>query len=230
MAAETVTPGSGAMFDRIAPRYDLLNRCMSLGLDRRWRRRLVSAVVSGPDGHFLDLATGTGDVAILLARAAPGARVRGLDPSEGMLALGRAKVLSAGLAERVTLVAGEATRLPFESGAFDGVTMAFGIRNVADRPAALREMVRVTRPGGTIAILELGEPSNPLARWHVHHVVPRLGAWLSGAGEYGYLQRSIEAFPLPEHFVAILRACGVVDPRVLSLTLGTAHLYTGRVP
>ncbi len=227
-------PGSGAMFDGIAARYDLLNRLISLGLDRGWRRALVEALAPAAPARVLDLATGTGDVALALARRFAGARVFGLDPSPRMLALAPAKVARAGVAARCRWLLGDAQRLPFPARSFDGVTIAFGIRNVPDRDAALAEMARVTRPGGVVAVLELSEPRRgllaPLARLHVHRLVPGLGALLSGSREYAYLARSIAAFPAPEEFAARLEAAGLEAVAARPLTFGTVHLYTGRVP
>jgi demethylmenaquinone methyltransferase/2-methoxy-6-polyprenyl-1,4-benzoquinol methylase len=217
------------MFDAIAPRYDLLNRLMSLGVDQRWRRKTVAALRTPAGGRILDLATGTADLAIALARHYPTARVDGLDPSAKMLAIGREKLARVGLAERVTLSDGIAESLPFPDRTFDGITIAFGIRNVPDRPTALREMARVTRPGGRIAILELTEPTGgvlgPLARFHVHEVVPRLGALLSGAREYRYLQESIAAFPPADVFAETMRFAGLEVLAVEPLTFGVAHLW-----
>jgi demethylmenaquinone methyltransferase / 2-methoxy-6-polyprenyl-1,4-benzoquinol methylase len=225
-----VQPGSGAMFDRIAPRYDLLNRVMSFGADRRWRRRTVRALGLG-DGpaRILDLATGTGDLALAIARRHPQATVVGTDPSTGMLEVGRRKAARRGLADRVELRQGDAQAIDAPDASFDGVTIAFGIRNVPDRARALAEMARVVRPGGRVCVLELGEPRRgvmaPLARLHVHHVVPRLGAWLSGAREYRYLQRSIAAFPAPEAFAAMMEAAGLEAAQVRPMSFGACHLY-----
>jgi demethylmenaquinone methyltransferase/2-methoxy-6-polyprenyl-1,4-benzoquinol methylase len=224
--------GSGAMFDAIAARYDFLNRVLSLGIDQRWRKATARAL-SLPErgGRVLDLATGTGDLAVMVARMAPTAQVVGLDPSSRMLEVGREKLLRFGLSERIELVQGDAQSLPFEADSFDGVCIAFGIRNVPDRAKALREMARVTRPGGRIAILELSEPERgflaPIARFHVHTVVPTLGAWLSGAHEYRYLQRSIAAFPPARAFSSLMDECGIEVLQVLPLTFGVCHLYVG---
>ncbi|MCK6573971.1 bifunctional demethylmenaquinone methyltransferase/2-methoxy-6-polyprenyl-1,4-benzoquinol methylase UbiE [Myxococcota bacterium] len=223
-------PGSGQMFDAIAPRYDLLNRIMSGGLDQGWRRRLVRAVAAPKGAHLLDLATGTADVALALARTYPDSTVVGSDPSTQMLAVGREKVTAQGLAARVSLEVGDAQALPFADGTFDGVTIAFGIRNVPDRPRALAEMARVVRPGGRVCILELGEPDSALARLHVHHIVPRLGALLSGSREYRYLQTSIAAFPPAAAFCDLMRSAGLVDVVADRLFMGAAHIYVGRVP
>ena len=224
--------GSGEMFDAIAPRYDLLNRLLSLGIDQRWRRLLVERLQLKPGGTVLDLATGTADLAILLARCVPGLHVVGVDPSTEMLRVGTVKIAAAGLADRVRLEVGNAEELSaFAKHSVDAVSMAFGIRNVPDRGRALRELARVTRPGGRIAILELSEPRGgllgPLARFHVHQVVPWLGALLSGAREYRYLQKSIAAFPPPQEFARLMKESGIVVESVQALTFGVCHLYVG---
>jgi demethylmenaquinone methyltransferase / 2-methoxy-6-polyprenyl-1,4-benzoquinol methylase len=226
------TLGSGQMFDGIAARYDLVNRVISLGIDQSWRRRTVRSLELGANARVLDLATGTADMALLVARSVPTAHVVGLDPSEKMLEIGRSKVAKAGCAERIELVRGDAEALPFPDATFDGICIAFGIRNVPDRDRALREMARVTRPGGYVAILELSEPRSgvlgPLARFHVHTVVPYVGALLSGAPEYRYLQRSIAAFPPPEEFAERMRQAGLAIEKPHPLTFGVCHLYVGQ--
>lgn len=222
-----VLPGSGAMFDRIARRYDLLNRVLSFGIDRGWRRQAARAL--GPARRVLDLATGTGDLAIEIARQLRDATVVGSDPSEAMLEVGRGKLAARRLDDRVTLAHGDAQRIAHPDASFDGVSIAFGIRNVPDRALALREMARVTRDGGRIVILELTDPKGgvvaPLARWHVHWLVPRLGALLSGAREYRYLEKSIARFPSAPEFAATMTDCGLRVLEVRPLTFGTAHLF-----
>ncbi len=224
--------GSGEMFDAIAPRYDLLNRLLSLGIDQRWRRQLVQLLELVPGARVLDHATGTADLALLIARSCPGVEVIGIDPSSEMLRVGRAKVAAAGLDQRISLRRGDAedlTEIP--SASFDCVSMAFGIRNVPDRLRALRELARVTRPGGRIAILELSEPRGgllgPLARLHVHKIVPWVGGLLSGSREYAYLQRSIAAFPPPEAFARSMEDSGIRVQHLRPLTFGVCHLYVG---
>lgn len=221
--------GSGAMFDRIAHRYDLLNRVISLGVDQRWRKRTVASLQLTAGHRVLDLATGTGDLAMMIARLHPDVTVVGSDPSEGMLSVGRDKVRAASMASRVTLDVGDAQALPYETHSFDAVTMAFGIRNVPDRPKALREIARVVKPGGRVAILELSEPRDglfgPIARFHVHTVVPTLGALLSGSKEYRYLQESIAKFPAPSEFASIMRENGHDMLAVEPMTFGTVCLF-----
>ena len=229
---DSARPGSGAMFDRIAGRYDFVNRVMSFGLDRGWRRRTVRALELEPGSRILDLATGTADLALEVARAGADVQVVGVDPSTEMLAVGREKVARAGLEERVRLQQGQAESLPFEDDSFDGVCIAYGIRNVADRPAALAEMARVTRPGGRIAVLEATDARSgifaPFTRFYVHQVVPRLGAVLSNAEEYRYLQTSIAAFPEPAAFVELMEAQGLEVLEVCSMTFGANTLFVAR--
>lgn len=229
---QTPRPGSGAMFDRIAERYDLLNRILSVGIDRGWRRQAVRALALGDDAEVLDVATGTGDLAIDIARATPGARVRGIDPSGGMLEIGRRKVSGLALDDRVVLEAGDAQALPFEDDRFDGCSIAFGIRNVPDRLLGLKEMARVTRPGGRVVVLELGEPKRgllgKLARLHIRQIVPRVGALLSGAKEYRYLQTSVAAFPEPDEFERMMVQAGLRPVERRPLTFGSCNLYVAQ--
>ena len=223
--------GSGAMFDGIAHRYDLLNRLMSLGLDQRWRKRTAAALELPEGARVLDLATGTADLALVIARRHGDAEVVGVDPSTKMIEVGRQKVARLDLDARIALEIGDAQSLEFADDSFDGVCIAFGIRNVPDRPKALAEMARVTRPGGRIAILELSEPPSgvmgTLARFHVHTLVPRMGALLSGSREYRYLQQSIAAFPPADEFATLMERAGIEVLAVESLAFGACHLYVG---
>ena len=231
-ATAEVKPGSGQMFDRIARRYDRLNRVISFGMDRSWRRKLVASLGDDPR-TVLDVATGTADVALAVARTFIRATVHGVDTSEGMLEVGKTKVHAAGLDQRVKLQCADALALPFEDNMFDGACIAFGIRNLPDRLAGLREMTRVTRERGRVAVLELGEPRKgpvaPLARLHVHHVVPMVGAWLGGEPEYRYLERSIASFPPSEIFAGMMTEAGLTNVTVQPFAFGAAHLYVGTV-
>ena len=222
-------PGSGEMFDQIAGRYDLLNRLMSMGIDQSWRRKTVAALKLPAGARVLDLATGTGDLALMIARLHTDARVVGSDPSSRMLEVGVQKVMRTGLADRVQLEIGDAQALPYENDSFDGCCIAFGIRNVPDRSAALAEMARVTKPGGRVAVLELGEPSvgwlSPFARFHVRKVIPRIGGMLSGSREYKYLQESIAAFPPADKFAEQMQASGLKVLEVQPLTFGACNLF-----
>jgi len=227
----TTREGSGAMFDGIAHRYDLVNRVISLGIDQSWRKKTVRSLELKPGARVLDLATGTADLAIMIARMHPHVTLLGIDPSEKMLEVGQKKLALTQLTERIELKVGDAQALPVESNSFDGLSIAFGIRNVPDRLQGLREMARVTKPGGRIAILELSEPRSgilgPLARFHVHSVVPAVGALLSGAKEYRYLQKSIAAFPPPREFEALMVEAGLRIVASTALTFGVCHLYVG---
>jgi len=225
----TTELGSGAMFDRIAHRYDLLNRLMSFGLDRAWRRRQVGLLAAplARGARVLDLATGTGDVAIEALRQRPDLRVVGLDPSPRMLACAAAKCAE------IEWVEGDAQRLGFPDASFDGASMSFGIRNVPDRDAALREIRRVLAPGARLVLMELNEPTGLLAwpaRIHIRYLVPLLGAALVSRAEYDYLQRSIRAFPPPEGFAAQLRAAGFVEVEWHPVMFGVATLFVGVRP
>jgi demethylmenaquinone methyltransferase/2-methoxy-6-polyprenyl-1,4-benzoquinol methylase len=220
------------MFDMIAPRYDLLNRLMSFGVDQRWRNKTVDALELKSGSRVLDLATGTADLALKVLQRHPDTQVVGVDPSEGMLEVGRRKVAAKGLTRVCELKVGDAQALPFEDKSFDGLCMAFGIRNVPDRALALREMARVVRPDGRIAILELSEPRQgllgPMARFQIRTVVPFMGRLLSGAREYRYLQQSIASFPEPEVFANLMRESGLEVLRVTPLTFGVCCLYVAR--
>jgi demethylmenaquinone methyltransferase / 2-methoxy-6-polyprenyl-1,4-benzoquinol methylase len=227
--------GSGQMFDRIAHRYDLLNRVLSLGIDRRWRRRTVRALELGEGPRrVLDLATGTADLAIEIARTHPASTVIGVDPSAAMLDLGRDKVAKRSLHPRVSLQLGDALHLEFADDYFDAATIAFGIRNVPDRPAGLREMARVVRPGGKVAVLELGEPRRGVmakaVRFHARTVVPWVGGLLSGHREYRYLQQSIAAFPDAARFAAMMTEAGLKVEAVRPMMFGVCTLFVARKP
>jgi demethylmenaquinone methyltransferase/2-methoxy-6-polyprenyl-1,4-benzoquinol methylase len=225
--AEGTRLGSGAMFDAIAARYDLVNRVLSLGMDQGWRRRAVEAMQLGAGKVAIDLATGTGDLALMAKRRHPGAVVRGLDPSTKMLAIAREKAKVGAL--DVAFLEGDAQSIAIGDGEVDAVSIAFGIRNVPDRALALREMARITKPGGRIVVLELTEPRDRVlgraARVYVHEVVPRLGGALSGVDEYAYLQRSIAAFPPADVFVETMRESGLEVIAATPLTFGAVTLF-----
>ncbi len=225
------------MFDRIAGRYDLLNRVISLGLDRGWRGVLVREVTRrAPRGRVLDVATGTGDLAFALARAGMG-EVVGVDISAGMLAEADRKAAAVraddgGSPSEVRFQRADAQSLPFPDEAFDAVTVAFGVRNFEDLDAGLRELHRVLRPGGVLAVLELGAPRQSFLRglhgWYSRVVLPRVAGMVSGEhAAYAYLPESVANFPEADVFARILTERGFGDVEVRAFTFGTAHLYVG---
>lgn len=218
-----------AMFAAIAPRYDLLNRVLSLGVDRAWRREAArEALALGPQ-RILDVATGTADFALELKSRAPGAEVVGSDFVPEMLEIGRAKARARHLTIR--LEEGDALNLPYPDGSFDAVTCAFGFRNFADYARGLAEMWRVLTPTGRLVILEFPPPRpglfGSLFRLYFQHVLPRIGAFVSGnAGAYTYLPESVLAFPDPERLAGLMRATGF-RTRYRLLTLGIAAIHVG---
>lgn len=226
--------GIRKMFDAIAPRYDLLNHLLSAGIDRIWRKRAVAALSLTGRDRVLDLCTGTGDLAIAAGTARPpAARVVGVDFAEAMLRVGAKKVSRRRLAPPVTLVRGDATRIPIADESVDAVTVAFGIRNVEDVGAAYDEIYRVLKPGGRIAILEFSLPRVRAARavylWYANRILPRIGRVLSGHdAAYAYLPASVQAFPPPEHVARALGEHAFEAVKAVPLTFGIVYLYTGR--
>jgi len=221
------------MFDAIAARYDFLNHFLSAGIDRRWRKRAVRSLGLTGRERVLDLCTGTADLAIAAAAAAPGARVVGVDFAGAMLRVGIDKLRPRGLMSRIALLRGDATRIPLADASVDAVTIGFGIRNVEDMDAAACEMHRVLAPNGRLAILEFAVPTLPLLsgvyRWYLNRVLPRIGRAISHHNAaYGYLPESIGAFASPDEFMTILRNAGFADVGAVPLTFGTVLLYTAR--
>jgi demethylmenaquinone methyltransferase / 2-methoxy-6-polyprenyl-1,4-benzoquinol methylase len=221
------------MFDAIAGRYDLLNTILSAGIDRRWRKRAVRALALTGRERVLDLCCGTADLAIAAVHAQPPARrVVGVDFAQGMLGIGRHKIGERGVADRIALVRGDATRVPLENASVDAITIGFGIRNVENTDAACDEMRRVLSPGGRLAILEFAIPTMPVVRavylWYFNRALPLIGRLVSRhQAAYGYLPASVGAFSSPEEFVTILRRHGFGDVAAIRLTFGIVYLYTG---
>jgi demethylmenaquinone methyltransferase/2-methoxy-6-polyprenyl-1,4-benzoquinol methylase len=220
------------MFDAIARRYDTLNHLLSAGFDRRWRRRAVQALGFTGRERVLDMCTGTGDLAIeaVTARRGQAAEVVGADFSSEMLQLAAGKIRRAGLANRVRLLRGDATSVPFAEGTFDAAMVAFGIRNVLDPDAACREFRRVLRPGGRLAILEFGAPRVPGLRTlylsYFRYVLPAIGRIVSKHQEaYEYLPASVMAFPTGEAFADRLRDAGFATVTFRRLMGGIVYLY-----
>lgn len=220
-----------AMFDAIARRYDRMNHVISLGLDRYWRRRAIACLDPADGGCYLDIGTGTGDVAIEILRRRPGASVVGVDPSLEMLALAKTKAQRAGLAGSISFQAGDASALAYADASFSGVITAFCVRNIEDRRAALGEMRRVIRPGGRLVILELTVPDGRLLRT-LHRVynrtfVPLASRLLSRGNAYRYLVESIEGFPPPERVTAMMNDAGFEQVRHIPLTGGVVSVFVG---
>jgi demethylmenaquinone methyltransferase / 2-methoxy-6-polyprenyl-1,4-benzoquinol methylase len=226
------------MFTQIAPRYDLLNHILSLQMDRMWRARtarILRPILERGDGKILDLCCGTGDLAFALSRRGK-AVVWGADFAHTMLVRARAKAAEASAENRaraISFVESDALRLPFADEAFDLVTAAFGFRNLANYEAGLREIRRVLKTGGTIAILEFTEPKSgwfgDLYRWYFREVLPRIGAMISGdKSAYTYLPKSVARFFQPEELQELLLGNGFESVEVRVWTGGTVALHTGR--
>jgi demethylmenaquinone methyltransferase/2-methoxy-6-polyprenyl-1,4-benzoquinol methylase len=223
------------IFSSIPRWYDFLNRFLSLRRDVAWRRYTVGRMRFFSTNAFLDVATGTGDLAIEAATKNPSIQVTGLDFVGGMLDVGRVKIRERGLEGRIRLIEGDAMSLPFEDASFDVAAIAFGIRNIPDRVGALREMARVVAPGGSVMVLELTTPAKgpfkTLYGLYLNGLLPLLGRVFSGdARAYRYLADSIMEFPTPEKFSAIMREAGLKDVEAVPLTFGIARLHLGRVP
>lgn len=235
---ESVTPyGEGSkqeqirrMFDKIAPSYDRLNHALSLGIDRRWRRTAVDALGIHQPQQILDIATGTGDFALLLAKRIKPQHIVGADISEGMMAVGREKVKEEGLQNVISFQYEDCMQLSFPDGSFDAVTSSYGVRNFQNLDKGLQEMQRVLRPGGHLLIVELTPPpSFPMKQlfWlYAHVVMPLLGRLIShDDSAYTYLPASMEAFPQPEQMEGILRKAGFTEVRWRRFTFGISTMY-----
>ena len=220
------------MFDAIAPRYDFLNHLLSAGIDCHWRRLAIRSIGLTGRERVLDLCTGTADLALAAGQARPGAaRVIGVDFAGAMLTIGMEKIRRAGLDRAISLVRGDAMRIPVADASVDAVTIAFGIRNVEDPEVACRDIARVLRPGGRLVILEFAIPTAPLFRAaylsYFRHILPRIGRAISGHdAAYGYLPASVGAFASPDTFMNLLRKHGFDEVTANSLTFGSVFLYT----
>lgn len=247
------------MFDSIAPEYDRLNHIMSLNIDKRWRRKALKRIFDRTEAEnaatavgesencgmrILDVACGTGDFTIAIAERIrrytagmkeedfwPG-HVTGVDISEGMLKVMAGKVQERGLENLVSHEIGDCTRLRFEDGVFDRVTVAFGVRNFENLEAGLKEMLRVLKPGGRLVLLELSVPSNAALRWlfnlYFLHIMPKIGGKVSGDdAAYRYLPASVLKFPGKKEFMRILRGCGYGHVTHTAFSLGICRMYTG---
>lgn len=221
------------LFDDIAPTYDFLNHLLSMGCDFAWRRRAVRQVAGNGRLEVVDLATGTGDLALALLRWGRNVeQVVAMDISEKMLGIACRKARRRGLADRVQFVHGDVARTSLPAASFDAATMAFGIRNTPDAAKTLAEIYRLLRPGGTAVILEFSLPAGPFVRMsylaYLRHVVPLVGGLISGSRRaYRYLDRSIEAFYAPAAFCSMMERAGFLHVRAVPLTWGVASIYSG---
>ncbi len=211
-------------FARIADRYVLTNHVLSLGADIWWRRVVTSRIKKWQPRTVLDVASGTGDLALEIQQACPDCEVIATDFCAEMLAHAKSRGI-------VKTVVADALALPFADDAFDVVTVAFGLRNMADYPAALKEMARVLKPGGRLVILDFSIPTGLLRkpyRWYLHHVLPHLAGWITGQRDaYEYLGGSIEAFPSGSTMTNLMETCGFTKPSFTPLSLGVVTIYEG---
>lgn len=220
------------MFDAIARRYDLLNHLLSMNIDRRWRSKVVKMISRQNPASVLDIATGTGDLAIAVGRALPHAAMTGMDLSPEMLRIGREKVATRFPGREFPMLEGDAEHLPFGEGSFGAVTCSFGVRNFENLPQGLHEMHRVLTPGGRVYILEFSMPPKrnilgKLYRFYFRHVLPGIGRLISkDARAYTYLPESVGEFPYGERFCALLAEAGFAAPQKTVLMGGIATIYT----
>ncbi len=220
------------MFDEIAPKYDYLNHLLSMGIDRKWRRRAIKKISEQNPKTILDVATGTGDFAIDALSSLPEAKIMGIDISGEMLSVGKIKLDRKGLSDSISLLKEDSENMSLETATFDAVMCAFGVRNFENLEKGLSEMYRVTREGGTICILEFSKPrSTPfrqLYHFYFRYILPRIGALVSkSATAYTYLPESVQAFPDGKDMVDILNKIGYKNTICKPLTLGIASIYFG---
>lgn len=220
------------MFGAIAPRYDFLNRLLSFGIDRRWRTKAVRLLKYREGSRILDVATGTGDVALEIALRTPDSvKITGADFCREMVELGAAKVAASPYADRIDLKVAPCEDLPFADNTFDSITIAFGIRNVVDRRLGLAEMWRVLRPGGRMVILEFSTPRSHLFRqlyyFYFRRLLPIVGGLFSRYNAYKYLPDSVLEFPSQEEFSRMLADAGFRNIHLHELTFGIATIYVG---
>ena len=220
------------MFDNISPRYDFLNRFLSLGIDKGWRRKALAELKSIQPRNILDVATGTGDVAIMAAKRLNPESITGIDISEKMLEHGREKVKAAGLEHKITLLKGDSETISAPAASFDAVTVAFGVRNFQHLEAGLAEIFRVLRPGGKLVVLEFSKPTafwiKPFYQFYLHYVCPIIGRLISkDKTAYTYLNHSINKFPEGENFTRILGNTGFKNTFQKKLSFGICSIYCG---
>ncbi len=219
------------MFDKIAPKYDLLNRLLSLGIDVQWRKRALRYLKAAAPQTLLDVATGTADVAIMAAKMLHPQHITGIDIANQMLDFGRVKIQNAGLQNMITLETGDSENLRFDDNSFDAVTVAFGVRNFENLEKGLSEMFRVLRPGGRVVVLEFSKPRifpiKQIYNSYFKYVLPLIGRLTSrDVRAYTYLFESVQAFPEGDDFLNILSKTGYQNPQCERLTLGICSIYS----
>ncbi|MBO2523706.1 MAG: bifunctional demethylmenaquinone methyltransferase/2-methoxy-6-polyprenyl-1,4-benzoquinol methylase UbiE [Bacteroidetes bacterium] len=223
-----------SMFDDIAPTYDKLNHILSLNVDKSWRRkavkRLKKSLANVANPKILDVACGTADSTIQIAKSIVNAEISGIDISDGMLKIGEEKVEQQGLSDRISFLKSPAENIDFQDNTFDAVFVAFGVRNFSDRMKGLGEIMRVLKTNGTLMVLELSEPQNVIVRWcyklYFKNILPFIGKHVSGnAGAYRYLQQTVEKFPMPKEFMDMLKTIGYQDVKHTALSCGLCRIY-----
>jgi len=221
------------MFDNIAPHYDLLNKVLSLGIDKIWRKTAIKLLEEDNPQYILDVATGTGDVALQIAKQLQPKKIVGIDISNEMLAIGRKKIAKQNLQKIITLEEADSENLPFEDNTFDAITVAYGVRNFENLEKGLSEMYRVLKPNGKMIVLEFSKPTmfpfKQLFNFYFANILPTIGKWTSKDPKaYRYLYESVQAFPDGNKFVAILDKLGFQSTKLISLSLGICSIYLGK--
>ena len=219
------------MFDSIAPAYDFMNRAMTFGIDKLWRAKAVKMIGKQSPKTILDVATGTGDLAIKLAKTLNLGKVTGIDLSEGMIAVGRKKVSDEGLCEKIELMQGDCLALPFGDNMFDCITVAYGVRNFEHLDVGYKEMLRVLKTGGMLCVIELSTPTSPIVRplykFYTRYIIPFVGRLVSkDVRAYSYLPESIAAVPQGNDMLALMANAGFGQCKYRPLTFGTCTIYT----
>ncbi|NLN33699.1 MAG: bifunctional demethylmenaquinone methyltransferase/2-methoxy-6-polyprenyl-1,4-benzoquinol methylase UbiE [Flavobacteriaceae bacterium] len=220
------------MFDNISGKYDLLNRILSMGIDVSWRKKVVKSVKKEKPKSILDIATGTGDLAIAMAKATD-AKITGFDLSAGMLEVGKVKVKDENLQDQIEMIQGDAENMPFEDNSFDAITVSFGVRNFENLEKGLNEIYRVLKPGGKLIILEFSQPESfpmkQLYGFYSRSILPRIGKKISkDQSAYTYLPDSVQAFPYGNEMKKILKKSNFVNPYDKKLTFGIASIYESK--
>ncbi len=223
------------MFDNVAPTYDILNRVLSLRIDVYWRKYAINLLRKDNPKQILDIATGTGDVAIALQNQLNPEHIIGLDLSQQMLNVGIGKIKKAGFSHHIDMIQGDSENLPFENNKFDAITVAYGVRNFENLEKGLREMQRVLRPGGKLCVIEFSQPKifpvKQLFGLYFRYILPTIGRLTSkDARAYSYLYESVQAFPDGKNFTNILENCGFINTEWHPLTFGICSVYIANVP